>query len=168
MEGDIHFDASKYPRYQEGVGEHLGLMRRVFYLSLAGDAFIGVFIAVFLSQYSFSLEITLLFALLFFGMTAFFVLFTPFITKKLRSDYEHKPLRITDRGIEFMGIVTPFEKFDRVVNSEVVIRSANPGFVSLANGKKAVRSFKIKLLGDPGEFARVLKQLHPEVRIELK
>jgi hypothetical protein len=168
MEGEIYFDASRYPRYHEAVEEHMSRMRRVHYLCIASMAFLGIFLAVFLSWVYFPMEALILLAALYFGMSAFYILFIRFVTKRLKRDYEQKPLRITDKGIEFLGTVTPFDLFDRIVNTEEVIRSAGPGYVSIAKGRKAIRTYRMKSLGDPGEFVRVLKRLRPEIRIDLK
>jgi len=167
MEDKIYFDASKYPKYQEAIDDHLKRLSRVIYLGIAGCILMGIFLAVFTTEMSFPVEMQiLLLSVLIIGSIPAIAIGI-FMKKRLKKDWQQKPLRISAKGIEFRGMTTSFDDFDRIVEATEVIRGASNDFITLAKGKKAVRSVRKKAICNIDEFVRVIRQLHPEIQIDL-
>lgn len=166
MEEGIYFDASKYPNYQEAIRDHLSSAKKITILSsiVAIVTFITILIA-----YSHG-NLPIIFPLL--GSVAIFVpwiFMAVWLPKLLERSYEQKPLRITDEGIIFRGMKIPFNRFDRLVRTDKVARGIKPGkSISFVKGnKRVVFSIAVKTFGNLDEFLRVVKQLRPEIQIDL-
>lgn len=166
MEEEIRFDASKYPSYQEAMKDHLRFAKKITMLS--GIVAIVIVIAILIAYSHGNLPI--IFPLLgSFAVLVPWIFMAVWLPKLLKRSYEQKPLRITDEGIIFRGMKIPFNRFDRLIRTEKITRGIKPDIsISFVKGsKRVIISIRVKTFGNLDEFLRVLKQLHPEIQIDL-
>ena len=169
MEEKVLFDASRYPAYQDRSSEIMAVWKRFTYIAVIGTVFVGfalLYMIIASQLYEWPLLVAIYgLAYLMIVATDLFIIFKmPKIMKKNMQKY---PLIVTTNEIKLGMTSIKFGEFDSIVDAEKVVRGVKPGLISIARGKRAIRTMTKTQFGNLSEFIKLIRETHPEIKIDL-